>query len=326
MPTALITGITGQDGGYLSEQLVADGWKVHGILRSSESIPDNLTALKDAITFSRIDLLDMDALALLLAEIDPDEVYNFVGVSSVALSWNEPITTFRVNAEVVATLLELLWRRYEAGRTIRFLQASSAEIFAGANSAPQDENTPISPRTPYGASKAYAHHLVRVYRERGLYATNAILYNHESPRRPARFVTKKIVNAVVSIARGRPTQLALGRLDTRRDWGWAPEYVAGMRLALGHPTPDDWVFATGISSSIEDFVRLAFAHIGISDWSSWVSVSKELTRPGDAGELVGDATRSRTVLGWEPKMQLDKIVGMMVDAGLDSTNLDEHNA
>jgi GDPmannose 4,6-dehydratase len=312
--TALITGITGQDGGYLAEQLVGEGWHVHGAVRRGEDLPEHLLALKDSLTVTEVDLLDSAEVAKLLDQADPDEVYNYAGVSSVAQSWEEPVLTTRVNAEVVAQLLELLWRREETGRPVRFLQASSAEVFAGSGVSPQDESTPLAPRTPYGASKAYAHHLVQVYRGRGMHAVNAILYNHESPRRPPTFVTRKITSAVAAIADGTQSELVLGSLDARRDWGWAPEYVQAMTLALRYETPADWVIATGVSASVADFVALAFAHVGISDWQQHVRTDAGFTRTGDAAELVGNATRARQQLGWSPQVDLAELVARMVDA------------
>jgi GDPmannose 4,6-dehydratase len=314
MATALVTGITGQDGGYLAEQLVGEGWHVHGAVRRDESLPNHLLALGDALTCTEVDLLDASSVEALLEKADPIEVYNFAGASSVAQSWQDPLLTARVNGEVVAMLLELLWRRRERGRPVQFLQASSAEIFAGAATSPQDESTRLSPRNPYGASKAYAHHLVHIYRGRGLHAVNAILYNHESPRRPASFVTRKITSAVAAIADGRETELVLGNMDARRDWGWAPEYVNGMTLALRHDNPDDWVFATGKSISVAEFVAAAFAHIGVDEWQQYVRRDSVLARAGDAAELVGDATRARAILRWPQTVGLHELVARMVDA------------
>lgn len=314
MPTALVTGITGQDGGYLAEQLVAEGWHVHGAVRRGEALPAHLTALGDAVSWSELDLLDGAQVERLLDTADPDEVYNFAGISSVAQSWKEPLLTAQVNGEVVALLLHLLWERRQAGRPTRLLQASSAEVFAGAGQSPQDELTPLSPRTPYGAAKASAHHLVQVYRHRGLHAVNAILYNHESPRRPPTFVTRKITAAAVAIAEGRQSELVLGNLASRRDWGWAPEYVRGMTLALRHEVADDWVLATGVSSSVADFVAAAFARVGIADWQSYVRSDKAFTRDGDATDLVGDASRARQLLDWKPEVDLAELVARMVDA------------
>lgn len=315
MPRVLITGITGQDGGYLAEQLVADGANVHGAVRAGERLPEHLVALGDRVVLHEVDLLDDASLQRVLEDAQPDDVYNFAGVSSVAQSWAEPVLTTRVNGEVVARLLELLWAQQEgSGRRMRFLQASSAEIFAGTTQVPQAESTPLCPRTPYGASKAFGHQLVQVYRARGLHAVNAILYNHESPRRPTSFVTRKITSTVAAIADGRVSRLVLGNLNARRDWGWAPEYVQAMQLALGHDTPDDWIVATGRSHSVRDFVAAAFDHVGITDWEQYVQVDPALTRPTDAVDLVGNASKAGTHLGWTPETALSGLVGRMIDA------------
>ncbi|MDT7573588.1 MAG: GDPmannose 4,6-dehydratase [Actinomycetota bacterium] len=311
--TALITGITGQDGGYLAEQLVAEGCRVHGVLRPGEVAPAHVLALGPSVTLTEVDLQDRDAISDLLDLADPDELYNFAGLSSVAESWNQPLTTARVNGELVAVLLDLLWQRHTSGRTTRFVQASSAEIFAGTHTSPQSEHTPLQPTSPYGAAKAFAHLLTQTYRARGLHASNAIFYNHESPRRPPAFVTRKITSTVAAIADGRQSELVLGNLHARRDWGWAPEYVEGMTRAARHDEPGDWVFATGIASSVADFVALAFRHVGIEDWRSYLRVDATLVRVGDAPELVGDPTKAREELDWKAQVDLSELVGRMVD-------------
>ena len=314
MPSALVTGITGQDGGYLAEQLVGAGWNVHGVVRPGEDVPQHLAALGSATVLHEAEIVDAAAVGRVVEEADAEAVFNLAGLSSVAQSWREPVPTALVNGVAVASLLEALWRRQEDGGTpVRVLQASSAEIFAGATSSPQDERTPLSPRSPYGAAKAFAHHLVQVYRARGLHAVNVVLYNHESPRRPLSFVTRKITAGVAAIAAGRQDELVLGNLDARRDWGWAPEYVDAMVRAVLHPTPDDYVIATGQSHSVEEFVAAAFARVGVQDWSRHVRVDPALTRPADAVELVGDASRARTRLGWAPEVGFAEVVGRMVD-------------
>ncbi len=202
------------------------------------------------------------------------------------------------------------------GRPVRFVQASSAEIFGEPDRSPQDESTPVRPVNPYGAAKAYAHLMVDVYRRRDLHAVSAILYNHESPRRPEQFVTRKITSTVAAIAQGRAERLALGNLDARRDWGWAPDYVDAMVRAARAEAPRDYVIATGVARSVRDFVAAAFARAGIGDWEPLVVVDPEFVRPADPTELVGDATRARTALGWSPTVEFDEIVGRMVDADL----------
>jgi GDPmannose 4,6-dehydratase len=313
--SALITGITGQDGGYLAEQLVSQGATVHGALRPGEQAPDHLGDLGSGVTLHEVELSDDGALAGLLEQAAPEAVFNLAGVSSVALSWSEPVLTAQVNGVLVARLLDLMWRRQErTGEQVRFVQASSAEIFAGAVTAPQDEQTPLSPRSPYGASKAFAHQLVQVFRERGMHASNAILYNHESPRRPTSFVTRKITSTVAAIAVGRADQLVLGNLDARRDWGWAPEYVEALVKMAGQDAPGDYVVATGRSRSVEDFVAAAFQRVGLDDWQRHVRVDATFARPSDAVELVGRADRARQLLGWEPRVGFTDVVGRMVDA------------
>lgn len=317
MRTALVTGITGQDGGYLAEQLVGQGVAVHGLVRSGEHVPEPLLALGDAVALHTVDLTDDAALRQVLAATVPTELYNLAGISSVAVSWSEPALTARVNGTLVAGLLQLVWNEQERrGERISVVQASSAEIFAAATSSPQDETMPMSPRSPYGASKAFAHHLVQVFRERGLTASNAILYNHESPRRSTSFVTRKITSTVAAIAEGRADRLVLGNLDARRDWGWAPEYVDAMVRLAGHDAGADVVVATGQSHTVADFVAAAFARVGIEDWSQLVSTNPDFVRPVDAVELVGNPARARELLGWEPQVGFEELVGRMVDADL----------
>jgi GDPmannose 4,6-dehydratase len=313
--TALVTGITGQDGGYLAEQLLAEGTAVHGLVRRGEQPPGHLTGC----TLHEVDVLDGEALPAAVRDIAPDEVYNLVGLTSVAQSWQDPVLAAELNGVVVARLLQALWSLQEdTGRQVRLVQASSAEIFAGATSAPQDESTPLSPQSPYGSSKAFAHTLVQVFRGRGLHAVNAVLYNHESPRRPATFVTRKITSTAAAIAAGTASELVLGNLDARRDWGWAPEYVDAMVRALRHGQPDDYVVATGVARTVADFVEAAFARAGLPDWQRYVRVDPEFVRPADSVELAGRADKARDVLGWIPRVDFAELVGRMVDADLRS--------
>jgi len=315
--TALVTGVSGQDGGYLAEQMVAGGASVHGVVRQAEELPSHLAALGDRLILHELELDDHLGLARLLDRVAPDAVFNLVGVSSVGWSWSEPVLTSEVNGVFVARLLQLLWERQErTGLAIRFVQASSAEIFGGTTMTPQDEDTPISPRSPYGATKAFAHGLVQVFRARGLHASNAILYNHESPRRPTTFVTRKITSTVAAIAEGRADRLVLGNLDARRDWGWAPEFVDAMVRMAEHEVGDDYVVATGVSHTVADFVSAAFSRVGIADWGPYVSTDPAFVRPVDAVELIGNPARARDVLGWKPQTGFDELVGRMVDADL----------
>jgi len=311
---ALITGAGGQDGHYLVEQLVADGTEVHVLLHPSERPPENAAA-----TTHPGDVADIVATRELLLDLAPDEVYNLAAISSVAQSWDDPAGVFKVNGEAAAELMEsahLVQRRRD--RPVRFVQASSAEIFGEPEESPQNERTPIRPVNPYGESKAFAHSKVEVYRGRGLPASSVILYNHESPRRPAHFVTRKITSTVAAIAVGRAEELALGNLEARRDWGWAPDYVDAMVRAARAEEPTDFVVASGVSHSVRDFVGAAFAAAGIDDWAPLVRIDPAFVRPTDPTELVGDPTRARTQLGWAPTMDFDQIVATMVAHDLEA--------
>jgi GDPmannose 4,6-dehydratase len=312
MTRVFVTGISGQDGSYLAERLLGEGVEVHALAHALEPMPD-----LPGVELHRGDLTEVEEVRALLVDVAPDEVYNLAALSSVARSWAEPDLTGRVNGLAAAGLLESALQAQEKhGRPVRFVQASSAEIFGAPERSPQDETTPIRPVNPYGAAKAYAHLMVDVYRHRGLHAVSAILYNHESPRRPEQFVTRRITSTVAAIARGRADTLTLGNLDVRRDWGWAPDYVDAMVRAARAGVPRDYVIATGVSRSVRDFVASAFAHAGIEDWERLVALDAGLTRPADASELAGDASRARTLLGWAPTVEFDDIVGRMVAVDL----------
>src|SRR5664279_4317792 len=270
MTKAFITGVSGQDGGYLAERLLAEGTEVHGLVRTVEDAAP-VQATMPGLSLHVGDLNEVDSVARLIRKLAPDEIYNLAGISSVAQSWAEPIETGRVSGLSAAGLLHAAWEFGESeGRRIRVVQASSAEIFGNPDVSPQDESTPIAPITPYGAAKAYAHHMVRVYRGRGLHAASVILYNHESPRRPATFVTRKITMGAARIARGEQSELSMGNLDARRDWGWAPDYVDAMVLAARYHVAGDYVIATGVSHTVRDFVREAFRNAGIEDWERYI--------------------------------------------------------
>jgi GDPmannose 4,6-dehydratase len=317
MSVAFVTGITGQDGGYLAEQLTAEGVEVHGLVHSADGSRADLFGRTPSVVLHEGDLGDPSALADLVAEIAPDEIYNLGGLSSVAHSWEEPLLTAQVNGLGAAGLLEAAWQlRERTGREVRVVQASSAEIFGLPQESPQNEQTPIRPASPYGAAKAFAHTLNAVYRSRGLHAVSCVLYNHESPRRPVQFVTRKITRAAAEIALGRQDVLSLGNLDARRDWGWAPEYVAAMVLAARHHSPDDYVIATGRSHSVGEFVAAAFARAGIQDWQRHVTVDDRFVRPVDATELVGDSSRAFATFGWRPQVSFEDLVGRMVEHDL----------
>ncbi|WP_252274588.1 GDP-mannose 4,6-dehydratase [Nocardioides sp. LMS-CY] len=313
---ALLTGVTGQDGWYLARRLLAEGQEVHGIVRDAAVI-DAIAAELPGLQVHLADLRDHDSLLRALEAAAPDRIFNLAGSTSVARSWEEPVETADTIGIGAVRLLAAAWERQErTGSEIRFLQASSAEVFGDPATAPQSEATLRNPVTPYGAAKDFAHTMVQVYRHRGLYATAAILYNHESPRRPPTFVARKITAAVAAIARGRADHLSLGNMDVLRDWGYAPDYVAAMIRILDAPSPRDYVVATGNAHSVRDFVREAFAVVGIDDWESYVSVDPGLYRPADPRALVGDSTRLRE-LGWEPTVSFSELVRTMVQADLD---------
>ena len=317
MPSALITGITGQDGGYLAERLTADGWAVHGMVHGEDPDRAALERRCPGVVLHDGDLRDEQSLAAVVAAAQPDEVYNLAGISSVAFSWQFPVLTADITALGAARLLEQVWQLQErSGRPVRFVQASSAEVFGRADVAPQDESTPVRPTSPYGAAKAYAHALAGVYRARGLGVTSLLLYNHESPRRPPTFVTRKITRTAAQIARGQAQELVLGNLDAQRDWGWAPDYVDAMVRAARHPTADDFVIATGEVHTVREFAGAAFARAGVADWESRVRVDPDLVRPADDALQVGDAGKARTLLGWTPTVGFEELVGRMVDVDL----------
>jgi GDPmannose 4,6-dehydratase len=313
---AFVTGITGQDGSYLLEQLLAEGLQVHGMVRMGDNLPQGRNCLS-RIELHSGDLADGRRLTSLVQEIAPNEVYNLGGISSVALSWNQPALTGAVSGVAVAHLLEAAWQLQESlGRRVSFVQASSAEIFGQPAASPQDELTDVAPTNPYGAAKAYGHHMAGIYRARGLAASSCILYNHESPIRPTTFVTRKITQAAARIARDGGGTITLGNLEARRDWGWAPDYVDALVRAARHEGGDDFVIATGISHSIAEFAAAALARVGITDWDRWVKTDRQLIRPVDATELVGDASKARRELGWQPTVDFLGLVGAMVDHDL----------
>jgi GDPmannose 4,6-dehydratase len=307
-PSALITGVSGQDGSYLAERLLADGVHVHAL-----SLPDDVPV--DGVHTHVGDVADVEGTRALLLEVAPDEVYNLAAVSSVARSWAQPELTARVNGLAAVGLLESARQLQErAGRPVRFVQASSAEIFGLPDRSPQDEDTPVRPVNPYGAAKAFAHLMVEVYRRQGLPAVSLVLYNHESPRRPEQFVTRKITAGVAAISAGTASKLTLGNLAAVRDWGWAPDFVDAMVRAARADVSRDYVVATGESHSVEEFVAAAFGCVGIDDWSAYVEVDPALFRPVDAQALTGDPTRIKTDLGWAPTVGFEEVVRRMVEA------------
>ena len=322
MTVALVTGITGQDGSYLLERLLADGVEVHGMVRGRDDLPPPVRDKLPQITLHDGDLADGQRLASLVREVAPNEIYNLGGISSVALSWREPALTGAVNGVSVVHLLEAAWQLQESlGRHVSFVQASSAEIFGQPATSPQDEFTPVAPTNPYGAAKAYAHHMVGIYRDRGLAASSCILFNHESPRRPPTFVTRKVTQAAARIARDGSGKIILGNLEVRRDWGWAPDYVDALVRAARHEIGDDFVIATGRAHSVAEFAAAALARVGITEWEQWVETDPQLVRPVDATELVGDASKAKRELGWRGTVDFTELVGAMVNHDLELLTL-----
>lgn len=319
MTSVLVTGVTGQDGGYLAEQLVAEGCTVHGLVHEGDGHAAALLERVPSVVLHEGDLTDTVSLERVVGLVEPDEVYNLAGVSSVARSWVEPVLTADVTALGVARLLAAL---ASAGRPVRFVQASSAEIFGDATQVPQTEATPLCPTSPYGVSKVFAHQLVGLYRAQGMHAVSVILYNHESPRRPMSFVTRKITHTVARIAAGLEDELVLGNVSARRDWGWAPDYVDAMVRTARAAEPDDFVVATGEAHSVEEFALAAFSRAGVEPR---IRVDASLVRPGDPALLVGDASKARDVLGWAPTVAFDELVGRMVDADLAALTQVEHS-
>jgi GDPmannose 4,6-dehydratase len=306
---AFITGVGGQDGSYLAERLLADGLEVHALVLEVDGDPVHCP---DEVVLHVGDVADVEATRRLVREVAPQEVYNLAAVSSVAQSWDEPDRTAHVNGQAAVALMESA--RLVGG--VRFVQAASAEIFGEPAESPQTEATRVAPVNPYGAAKAFAHLSAGVFRQRDLHVSSLVLYNHESPRRPERFVTRKITSTVAAIARGEAEELVLGSIDARRDWGWAPDYVDAMVRAARADEPADYVVATGRAHSVRDFVAAAFAAAGVGDWEPLVRQDAAFFRPVDPTELVGDASRARAVLGWEPTVAFEEIVARMVAADL----------
>ncbi|MCX7004795.1 MAG: GDP-mannose 4,6-dehydratase [bacterium] len=312
--TALITGIAGQDGSYLSELLLEQGYRVVGMERlSPESYYENLEHLKPRVTLYSADLTDQLSLLNLLEETLPDEVYNLASYSYIPLSWDEPVMVGDLNGLGVARLLQAI-RRVKP--QARFYQASSSEIFGKPDDMPQTERTPFRPMTPYGTAKLYGHGIVGNYREQfGVYACSGILYNHESPRRGREFVTRKITHAVARIALGMQETLTLGDLRARRDWGYAKDYVRAMWLMLQQEQADDYVIASGVTHSVGECVEVAFAHVQL-DWHAHVVSDPQLARRAELTRLVGDASKARKQLGWTPTVSFEELIRLMVDAEL----------
>ncbi|MBP6913633.1 MAG: GDP-mannose 4,6-dehydratase [Candidatus Levybacteria bacterium] len=314
---ALITGITGQDGSYLAEFLLKKGYTVYGLVRRL-STPNiiNIRHIQDRITIIPGDLLDQGSLADALITSEPDEVYNLAAQSFVKASWSQPVLTGEFTALSVTRMLEAI---RQVNKKIKFYQASSSEMFGKVTQTPQTETTRFYPRSPYGVAKVYGHYITVNYRESyDMYACSGILFNHESPRRGLEFVTRKISNAAARISLGKQKKLELGSLDPKRDWGFSGDYVEAMWLMLQQPKADDYVIATGENHSVEEFVKIAFETAGIKNWQEYVVANKkEFMRPAEVDYLIGDYSKAKKELGWEPMTSFKELVEMMVKADLD---------
>ncbi|HEX7409415.1 MAG TPA: GDP-mannose 4,6-dehydratase [Candidatus Binatia bacterium] len=312
---ALITGITGQDGSYLAELLLEQGYEVFGMVRraSTENFA-RIEHLRSTVSLVQADLLDQLSLITVLQRIRPAEVYNLAAQSFVPTSWEQPMLTAEFNAVGVTRVLEAIRL---VDRDIRFYQASSSEMFGKVREVPQTELTPFHPRSPYGVAKVYGHFITVNYRESyGLFACSGILFNHESPRRGKEFVTRKITDAVARIKLGQCGELCLGNLAARRDWGYAKDYVRAMWLMLQQDEPDDYVVAMGEEHSVQEAAAIAFAHVGL-DWRAYVREDRSLIRPAEVDHLIGDAAKARQRLGWRPTVGFQQLIEVMVDADLD---------
>jgi len=317
MPKALITGITGQDGSYLAELLLDKGYEVTGLVRRL-STPNigNIEHIQNRVKLLSGDLLDPGSLTDAIREADPDEVYNLAAQSFVKASWEQPVLTGEFTGLGVTRMLEAI---RHVNPKIKFYQASSSEMFGKVVEIPQKETTRFYPRSPYGVAKVYGHYITVNYRESyDIFACSGILFNHESPRRGIEFVTRKISHAVARIKLGKQDKLQLGSLDPKRDWGFAGDYVEAMWLMLQQDKPEDYVIATGETHSVEEFVKLAFEAVGISDWQKYVESDVEAhLRPAEVEHLIGDASKAKKELGWEPKTSFKQLVEMMVKSDLD---------
>jgi len=314
MPTALITGITGQDGSYLAELLLKKGYRVVGVVRRSSTVTsERIQHLLDDITIVQGDLQDQGSLLSLLEEYKPTEVYNLAAQSFVPTSWNQPALTGDVTALGVTRLLEAI--RFVNSK-IRFYQASSSEMFGKVLEVPQKESTPFYPRSPYGVAKVYGHWITINYRESfDMFAASGILFNHESPRRGLEFVTRKITDGAARIKLGMANELRLGNLDAQRDWGFAGDYVEAMWLMLQQDKPDNYVVGTGETHAVREFCEIAFSRVGL-DYNKYVVQDERFYRPAEVDLLVSDPSKARSVLGWEPAVSFKELVTMMVDSDL----------
>jgi GDPmannose 4,6-dehydratase len=314
MTTALITGITGQDGSYLAELLLAKGYNVVGMVRrTSHHSYERIDHLLDRMEIVAADLLDQHSLTQIVGDVKPDEIYNLAAQSFVPTSWNQPVLTGEFTALGVTRMLEATRLAHPKAR---FYQASSSEMFGRVVETPQRETTPFYPRSPYGVAKVYGHWITVNYRESyGMYAVSGILFNHESPRRGIEFVTRKVTDGVARIKLGLASELRMGNLDAKRDWGFAGDYVDAMWRMLQQDTPDDYVIGTGTMHSVEDLVRVAFERAGL-DWKQYVVQDERFMRPAEVDLLLADPAKARAKLGWTPTTSFESLVHMMVDADL----------
>ncbi|MDD7473883.1 MAG: GDP-mannose 4,6-dehydratase [Bdellovibrionota bacterium] len=312
--TALITGITGQDGSYLAELLLEKGYDVYGMVRrSSVEKYDRIEHIKDKIELIQGDLLDELSLMTVLKKVKPTELYNLAAMSFVPTSWEQPVLTAEFTGVGVVKVLEAI---RNVDPSIRFYQASSSEMFGKVREVPQSELTPFYPRSPYGVAKVYGHYITVNYRESyNLFACSGILFNHESPRRGYEFVTRKVTNAVAKIKHGLQDKLFMGNLDSKRDWGFSGDYVEAMWLMLQQPKPDDYVIATGETHTVRELVEVAFSHVGLN-WEDYVEIDPKFIRPAEVDLLIGDPSKAKKVLGWKPKVNFEGLVKMMVDSDM----------
>jgi GDPmannose 4,6-dehydratase len=311
---AIITGITGQDGSYLAELLLEQGYEVTGIVRRLSAANFwRIEHLLDRITLRPADLLDQLSLIRVVQDVKPQEFYNLAAMSFVPASWDQPMLTGEFNSQGVTRVLEAI---RQVDPAIRSSQASSSELYGRVREVPQTELTPFYPRSPYGVSKVFGHYITVNYRESyGIFAVSGILFNHESPRRGIEFVTRKVTDGVARIKLGLATHLGLGNMDACRDWGFAGDYVRAMWLMLQQTVADDYVISTGVSHSVRQLVETAFGHVGL-DWQKYVRVDPAFLRPAEVDHLIGDSSKARRVLGWEPQVSFEQLIAMMVDADL----------
>jgi GDPmannose 4,6-dehydratase len=312
---ALITGITGQDGSYLADLLLEKGYDVHGMVRrASTETFQRLQHIRDRITLHTGDLLDQRSLGDVMRDVEPHEIYNLAAMSFVAASWTQPVLTADFTGVGVTRMLEAM---REVAPDARFYQASSSEMFGKVREVPQNEDTPFYPRSPYGVAKAYGHFITVNYRESySLFACSGILFNHESARRGLEFVTRKVTHGAAAIKLGLADQLALGNLDAKRDWGYARDYVEAMWMMLQQDEPEDYVIATGEAHSVKELVDIAFDHVGL-DPDEHVKIDPKFLRPAEVDHLIGDYSKAREKLGWEPRTSFEELVRLMVDADLE---------